>query len=81
MGEDNIYFYGPAQHAMWFAMQDGKPSVNVKNGDLQISNLIVNKHSLFLGNKASSSGSIKPPKPNDLLEHYTVEQLRMHFHQ
>ena len=34
---------------------------------------------MFMGNKASSSGAIKPPKPDELLEHYTVEQLRMHF--
>ena len=79
LGEDNIYFYGPAQHAMWLAMQDGEPCVNVKNGDLQISNLIVNKHSLFMGNKASSSGQIKPPMADELLNHYTHEQLRAHF--
>ena len=79
LGEDNIYFYGPAQHAMWLAMQDGKPSVNVDNGDLQISNLIVNKHSLFMGNKASSSGQIKPPMADELLDYYTHEQLRAHF--
>ena len=79
LGEDNIYFYGPAQHAMWLAMQDGEPSVNVENGDLRLSNLIVNKHSLFMGNKASSSGSIKPPMADELLEHYTHEQLRAHF--
>ena len=32
-----------------------------------------------MGNKASSSGSIKPPKVDELLDHYTVDQLRMHF--
>lgn len=79
LGEDNIYFYGPAQHAMWLAMQDGDPSVDVPEGDLQISNLIVNKHSLFMGNKASSSGQIKPPMADELLDHYTHEQLRAHF--
>ncbi len=79
LGEDNIYFYGPAQHAMWLATQNGEPSVDVSEGDLQISNLIVNKHSLFMGNKASSSGQIKPPMANELLDHYTHEQLRAHF--
>jgi methionyl-tRNA synthetase len=44
-----------------------------------MSRLIVNKHSLFLGNKASSSGSVKPPKISELLDHYTVDQLRMYF--
>ena len=79
LGEDNIYFYGPAQHAMWLATQEGEPTVDAPDGDLQISQLIVNKHSLFMGNKASSSGSIKPPMADELLSHYTHEQLRSHF--
>ena len=79
LGEDNMYFYGPVQHAMWLCTQGKNPSLNIPNGELNMSHLIVNKHSLFLGNKASSSGSIKPPKPDDLLKYYSVEQLRMHF--
>ena len=79
LGEDNMYFYGPVQHAMWLCTQGEKPTLDVPNGELNMSHLIVNKHSMFLGNKASSSGSVKPPKPDELLEHYTVEQLRMHF--
>ena len=79
LGEDNAYFYGPAQHAMWLATQDGEPVVDVPEGNLQISQLIVNKHSLFMGNKASSSGMIKPPMADELLNHYTHEQLRSHF--
>ena len=80
LGEDNIYFYGPAQHAMWLATQKtDSPKVDADNGDLQISQLIVNKHSLFMGNKASSSGKIKPPMADELLDHYTHEQLRAHF--
>lgn len=79
LGEDNTYFYGPAQHAMWLATQNGTPKVDAPEGDLQISQLIVNKHSLFMGNKASSSGTIKPPMADELLDHYTHEQLRAHF--
>ncbi len=79
IGEDNIYFYGPAQHAMWFATQGANPMAEPSDGELQVSQLIVNKHSLFLGNKASSSGKIKPPMADELLEHYTHEQLRAHF--
>lgn len=79
LGEDNAYFYGPAQHAMWLATQEGNPVVDAPEGNLQISQLIVNKHSLFMGNKASSSGSIKPPMADELLNHYTHEQLRSHF--
>lgn len=79
LGEDNVYFYGPAQHAMWLATQKGTPKVDADDGDLQISQLIVNKHSLFMGNKASSSGSVKPPMADELLNYYTHEQLRAHF--
>jgi len=79
LGEDNIYFYGPAQHAMWLATQEGEPKVDANDGDLQISQLIVNKHSLFMGNKASSSGAVKPPMADELLDYYTHEQLRAHF--
>lgn len=80
LGEDNAYFYGPVQHAMWLCTQKNlPPTLDIPDGELNMSHLIVNKHSMFMGNKASSSGAIKPPKPNELLEHYTVEQLRMHF--
>lgn len=79
LGEDNMYFYGPVQHAMWLCTQGKNPTLDIPEGNLNMSRLIVNKHSLFLGNKASSSGSVKPPKLDDLLEHYTPEQLRMYF--
>lgn len=79
IGEDNIYFYGPAQHALWFNTQCGKPSIDVPDGSLQISTLVSNKHLLFLNQKASSSSQIKPPMADELLAFYTPEQLRMHF--
>lgn len=82
IGEDNIYFYGPAQQAMWLATQSNdinKLKIDAPNGNLQLTNLIVNKHSLFLNVKASSSSNIKPPMADDLLKYYTAEQLRAHF--
>lgn len=79
LGEDNIYFYGVAQHGMWLATQGKNISIDVPEGNLQTSQLIVNKHSLFMGNKASSSGEIKPPMADELLQYYTHEQLRAHF--
>lgn len=79
LGEDNAYFYGPVQHAMWLCTQGTSPSLDIPDGNLNMSHLIVNKHSMFMGNKASSSGSIKAPTPEELLKYYTVEQLRMHF--
>lgn len=69
IGEDNLYFYGPAQQALFGAM----------NENLIKTNIIPSKHVLFLNKKASSSGSFKPPMANDMLNHYTAEQLRMHF--
>ncbi len=67
IGQDNIYFYGIAQQAMWEAL-------GLKN-----TFLIPNNHILFMNKKASSSGSVKPPMAADLLEFYTAEQMRMHF--
>jgi len=79
MGEDNIYFYGPAEMAMFMGMQGGTPSADPPEGELQLPELIVNSHILFLDKKASSSGQIKPPMAADLLNYYTSEQLRAHF--
>ena len=78
IGEDNLYFYGPAQQAIWLRM-NGKDEVSYLEGDLKPTNIIPSKHVLFLNKKASSSGSFRPPMAKDLLEHYTAEQMRMHF--
>jgi methionyl-tRNA synthetase len=79
IGEDNIYFYGPAQMAMFMATQSGEPAIHPKEGELQLTNLVANSHILFLDKKASSSGKVKPPMAKDLLDYYTAEQLRAHF--
>ncbi|MDR1014423.1 MAG: class I tRNA ligase family protein [Coriobacteriales bacterium] len=80
IGQDNIYFYGVAQTAMWAAFPAAHgPRVNAGPGDLQQSCLVANYHLLFLDKKASSSGELKPPTADELLEHYTAEQLRAHF--
>lgn len=79
IGEDNIYFYGPAEMAMFFALQGQNPVLKVPKGHLQIPKLIANKHILFLNKKASSSGLVKPPMAHELLDYYTPEQLRAHF--
>lgn len=79
IGQDNLYFYGVAQPAMWEALgsrgvfggPDAKP--------LRQSRLVANHHLLFGKTKASSSGDVKPPTGEQLLEHYTAEQLRAHF--
>lgn len=67
IGQDNIYFYGIAQMAMWEAL------------GLKKTFLVPNYHVLFMNKKASSSGAVKPPMAQDLLDFYTAEQMRMHF--
>ncbi|MBQ7564704.1 MAG: class I tRNA ligase family protein [Lachnospiraceae bacterium] len=68
IGEDNIYFYSIAQTGMWNAL-----------GNLKQSHIVANRHILFMDTKASSSSAIKPPMADELLAHYSADQLRMHF--
>lgn len=80
IGQDNIYFYGIAEMAMAIASQgkDGLKS-DPDDGELQLPILMANNHILFLDKKASSSGAVKPPMADELLDYYTSEQLRMHY--
>ena len=80
IGADNIYFYGVAEMGMFMALQgkDGNVS-DPPDGEMQLPILCANNHILFLDKKASSSGDIKPPMADELLDYYTAEQLRMHF--
>ncbi len=80
IGQDNLYFYGVAQPALFAALQQADHVVaDPPEGELQQSKLIANHHILFGDKKASSSSDIKPPSADELLDHYTVEQLRAHF--
>ncbi len=80
IGQDNIYFYGIAEPAMFMALQGkGNITAEPKDGQMAMPTLVANNHILFLNKKASSSGDVKPPMAADLLEHYTAEQLRAHF--
>ena len=80
IGEDNIYFYGVAQTAIWSAMQQGhEPRAEGEGDELRQTELVANHHLLFLNKKASSSGKVKPPMAEDLLEYYNSDQLRTHF--
>lgn len=80
IGQDNIYFYGIAEPAMWMAQQaNAEKSADPAEGELQLPIIVANHHILFLDKKASSSGAVKPPMADDLLNHYTPEQLRMHW--
>ncbi len=80
IGQDNIYFYGIAEMAMFMALQ-GKENItaNPENRQLQLPILMANNHILFLDKKASSSAEVKPPMADELLDYYTAEQLRMHY--
>lgn len=80
IGQDNIYFYGIAEPAMWMAQQNAEEkTASPDEGELQMPIIVANHHILFLDKKASSSGAVKPPMADDLLNHYTPEQLRMHW--
>lgn len=80
IGQDNIYFYGIAEPAMWIAQQENSEKASSPaEGELQMPVIVANHHILFLDKKASSSGDVKPPMADDLLNHYTPEQLRMHW--
>ena len=71
IGQDNIYFYGVAQPALFDGL---KP-----NFDIKLTKLVANHHLLFGKTKASSSGTSKPPSADELLDYYTPEQLRSHW--
>lgn len=68
IGEDNIYFYAIAEMGIFKAL-----------GNIKTPHIVPNRHILFMDTKASSSSEIKPPMAAELLEHYSVDQLRMHF--
>lgn len=79
IGVDNVYFYALAEMAMFMGWNSTEPGASGGDGDLQLPELIVNNHLLFLNKKASSSDRVKPPMALELLDHYTAEQLRAHF--
>ena len=80
IGQDNIYFYGVAEPAMWMAQQQSaEKTAQVPEGELTMPVIVANHHILFLDKKASSSGAVKPPMADELLSYYTPEQLRMHW--
>ncbi len=80
IGQDNLYFYGIAQPALWEALKPGNVLPEQDSSSyLRQTELIANYHILFGNKKASSSGSVKPPTADELLEHYTIDQLRSHF--
>ncbi|MCF0104223.1 MAG: class I tRNA ligase family protein [Eggerthellaceae bacterium] len=88
IGQDNIYFYAIVQPALWESISLGSDVFMDKPKDrkyvdeqceISQSNLVANHHLLFGKKKASSSGDVKPPSADELLDFYTVEQLRTHF--
>ena len=80
IGQDNIYFYGVAQPALWAGMQDAdEPSLTPGGDELRQTHLVANYHMLFGDKKASSSSEVKPPSADELLDFYTAEQLRAHW--
>lgn len=78
IGEDNIYFYGVAEMAM-FAVLFSEDANHIDMEKVKLPMLVANNHILFMDKKASSSSLIKPPMAGELLDYYTDEQLRIHF--
>ena len=80
IGQDNLYFYGVVQPALWEALRPGEIfSHDATDRPLRQTRLIANYHVLLGNKKASSSGAVKPPTADELLDHYTTAQLRAHF--
>lgn len=79
IGEDNVYFYGIAQPGLTMGHLGIRPEDERSMSGEQYTQLISNSHLLFMGRKASSSSDFKPPMAEELLDYYTVDQLRMAF--
>ncbi|MCL1849423.1 MAG: class I tRNA ligase family protein [Clostridiales bacterium] len=78
IGQDNIYFYSIAEMAIFTAFSHKKGATPDMRATI-LPHIISNHHLLYMDKKASSSSQLKPPMADELLEHYTPEQLRMHF--
>ncbi|MGL4991898.1 MAG: class I tRNA ligase family protein [Sarcina sp.] len=78
IGEDNIYFYSIAEMALLMGLKTPK-NEKVNIDELNFPHIVSNKHILFMDKKASSSSEVKPPMADELLAHYSKDQLRMHF--
>lgn len=78
IGEDNIYFYSIAEMALFEGLKTPKgEKIDITTANLP--HIVSNKHILFMDKKASSSSEVKPPMADELLAHYSKDQLRMHF--
>ncbi len=75
IGEDNIYFYAVAEMGLFMALD----KIEGREAGANLPTIIPNRHVFYGNKKASSSGALKPPGASELLDHYTPEQLRMHF--
>jgi len=75
IGEDNIYFYDIAGMGLFMALNEAAG----RDPQANLPVVVPNRHVFFGNSKASSSGKVRPPAADELLEHYTAEQLRVHF--
>lgn len=76
IGQDNLYFYGVAQTGLFEALGSGDDG---EWAGLAQTTLVPSYHVLYQGKKASSSGSVTPPSADELLGHYSSEELRAHW--
>lgn len=66
---------------MFDAVQKNRDGSLAQNDfeNLSQTQIVANHHILFGKTKASSSGEVKPPSADDLLNFYTADQLRAHW--
>jgi len=69
IGEDNIFFYTHCAMSIFKSLEWG----------IQEPQIIANKHTLISGAKAASSGKKRAPTAAELLNAYTVDQIKMYF--
>ncbi|MCL2372070.1 MAG: class I tRNA ligase family protein [Defluviitaleaceae bacterium] len=75
IGEDNIYFYDIAGMGLFMALNEAAGRDRLANLPV----VIPSRHLFFGNSKAASSGKLRAPAADELLQYYTAEQLRMHF--
>ena len=75
IGEDCVYFYAVAEMGLWMALNE----IAGRDRQANLPVIVPNRHLLYAGKKASSSGAVKPPGAAEFLDYYTAEQLRMHI--
>lgn len=81
IGQDNIYFYGDrrACYVDGSAGIRGQDCLCLPRANCSSRQLWLTTTFFSSTRRLQARGAVKPPMADDLLEHYTPEQLRMHW--